>query len=75
MNQMPGFLRFMACDYDDNGGMICVKRKILLNLLCIEEMDFQSKSLCLWLPPGHAPSIPVGSPFSYLFALQQLLVL
>lgn len=53
--------------------MICVKRKILLNWLCIEEMDFQSKSLCLWLPPGHAPSIPVGSPF--LFALQQLLVL
>lgn len=26
--------------------MICVKRKILLNLLCIEEMDFQSKIAC-----------------------------
>ena len=62
----------MACDYDDNGGVHDL-RETKDSSKRIEEMDSQSKSLCLWLPPGHAPSIPVGSPF--LFALQQLLVL
>ena len=50
----------MACDFDDNGGDPReTKDSSKLTLHRRDGLPIQKPLL----PPGHAPSIPVGSPF------------